>query len=372
LTELGKIIQRIQELHSSGEKCALATVVNVSGSAYRRPGARMLFSAKGREAGFVSAACMEADLFEKVKEVLAVNKSALFSYDTTAPEDEIFGIGQGCGGYVEILVEPVALTKPMHLLSLLQKTNDYKNICALVSVFNGDNSFGIELGTKYFIANNESENLLLEINTLRDKIFVDSLGALKTGRSGVRHYEVPEGNVDVFIEIVHPSTSLIIFGATPDVKPLVQTVAKIGWQVAVVDHRAAYAVKGDFPEADSVMLLHPDEYSTRLQITPETYAVIMIHQFQAEMAALKFLFMSQAKYIGLLGPKSKSNLLLKHLADNEFIPTEEQLSRLHNPVGLDIGAENADEIAISITAEIQAVIKGRTPTFLKNRQGPIH
>jgi xanthine/CO dehydrogenase XdhC/CoxF family maturation factor len=148
--------------------------------------------------------------------------------------------------------------------------------------------------------------------------------------------------------------------------------AGLGWNVTIVDHRSAYAAKKDFPEADAVTLLSPEDYGAHLRLTAETCAVVMIHQFLAEANALRFLLSSANRYVGLLGPKSKCDLLLQHLASEGFTPTGEQLVKLHNPVGLDLGAETAEEIAISIVAEIQAIIHNRNGGFLKNRQGSIH
>ena len=164
----------------------------------------------------------------------------------------------------------------------------------------------------------------------------------------------------------------MLFGATPDVQPLVRTAAELGWSVTIVDHRAAYARAADFPEADTVLLLSPEEYADRIRLTAETYAVIMIHQFLAEAQALRFLLPSPVRYIGLLGPKSKCSLLLQYLESEGFSHTKEQLEKLHNPAGLDLGAETAEEIALSISAEILARTRDRKPGFLKNRQGAIH
>ena len=372
MNELRKIVQRLHELRSSGEPCALATIVSVHGSAYRRPGARMLFSKNGREAGFVSAACLEADLFEKVKEVITRNKTALFSYDTTAPEDAIFGIGQGCGGIVEILVEPVGSEQTAPLLSLLQKVCEQNESCALAVVYKSNGEQSETIGARFLFTISGCKSSTLTRAELSENIVRDAEETLQTGKSVTKQYKYSCSTAEVFIEIIQPPVPLLIFGATPDVRPLVRLAAELGWNSNVVDHRAAYAVKKDFPEADAVILLPPEEYAQQLRISPETYAVIMIHQFAAEAQALRFLLSSTIRYIGLLGPKSKCELLLQHLTSEGFQPTKEQLAKLHNPVGLDLGAETAEEIAVSIVSEIQAIIHNRNGSFLKDRQGPIH
>jgi xanthine/CO dehydrogenase XdhC/CoxF family maturation factor len=332
----------------------------------------MLFSKKGREAGFVSAACLEADLFEKAKDVISISKPALFSYDTTAPEDSVFGVGQGCGGFVEILIEPIPTDQIVQSIALLQAAIEQNELCALATVYksNGDNSETI--GTKLFFVNSDRKTSSLTQTELDENTTRDIEQALRIGQSTTKHYDYSKSYADVFIEIIHPPIPLLIFGATTDVKPLVRLASELGWNVTVIDHRSAYAVKKDFPEADTVLLISPEDYAQRLHLTPETCAVVMIHQFAAEANALRFLLSSTIRYIGLLGPKSKFDSLLQHLSAEGFIPTEEQLIKLHNPVGLDLGAETAEEIAISIVAEIQAIMKNRNGGFLKDRQGPIH
>ena len=372
MKELRKILQRINELQFSGEPCALATIVSARGSAYRRPGARMLFSKNGREAGFVSAACLETDLFEKVKEVIAMNKSALFSYDTTAPEDAIFGIGQGCGGFVEILVEPIGREQTAPLLALLQMVSEQNEPSALALVYKSTGEQSETVGARFLFTISGNKSSSLTQAELSEDITRDAEKALHTGKSIINHYNYSSSTAEVFIEIIQRSVPLLLFGATPDVRPLVRLAAELGWNSTVVDHRAAYAVKKDFPEADAVILLHPEEYAQHLHLAPETYAVIMIHQFLAEAKALQFLLSSTVRYIGLLGPKSKCNLLLQHLASEGFTPAQDQMAKLHNPVGLDIGAETAEEIAVSIVSEIQAIIHNRNGSFLKDRQGAIH
>jgi xanthine dehydrogenase accessory factor len=372
MKELRKILHRLEELQLSGEPCALATIVSVHGSAYRRPGARMLCSKKGREAGFVSAACLEADLFEKVKDVIANSKPALFSYDTTAPEDTVFGIGQGCGGFVEILIEPIHIDHTTQSLALLQMVSDLNELCALATIYKSNGVNNETIGAKLLLSVSGRKTSSLTQAELSENIMRDIEQVLRIGQSITKHYDYSKSTADVFIEIINPPIPLLVLGATPDVKSIVHLAAELGWNVTVVDHRSAYAVKKDFPEADTVLLLSPEDYAQHLHLTLETCAVIMIHQFAAEANALRFLLSSTIQYVGLLGPKSKCDLLFQHLSAEGFIPTKEQLAKLHNPVGLDIGAETAEEIAISIVAEIQAIIKSRKGGFLKDRQGPIH
>ena len=370
--EIRTICTRIDELRSSGEPCALATIVSVHGAAYRRPGARMLFSIKKREAGFISAACLENDLFEKVKKVIALNKPVLFSYDTTAPEDAIFGIGQGCGGVVDILVVPMGSEQTAPLLAFLQTVSELNEPCAVALVYKSTGEQSETIGGNLLLTVSGKISSTLTQTELSKNITRDAEQALLIGKSVTKQYNYSHSTAEVFIEIIPPPVHLLLFGATPDVRPLVRLSAQLDWNSTVIDHRAAYAVKKDFPDVDEVILSPPEEYAQHLRISPETVAVIMVHQFAAEAQALRFLLSSTIRYIGLLGPKSKCELLLQHLSAEGFTPTKEQLAKLHNPVGLDIGAETAEEIALSISTEILTIVRNRKAGFLKDRQGAIH
>lgn len=365
MKEIRDIVKAVHRLEREGRHTALLTVVSVRGSAYRRPGTRMLVSEKGQEVGSISTLCLESDLFEKAKHVIASEKPALISYDTTAPEDAIFGIGQGCAGKVKILIEP--FTSQSKIFHLLNQVTEGRSTTTLTTIFHADGIYADLFATHY-----DHDLLATFPIQFRNVLQSDIHQTLEKKIAATRRYEEPNGSVEVLIEILRPPLRLTIFGATSDVIPLVSFASELGWYVILVDHRSAYATQENFPLADEIVVCPPDEVGTRIRLKPETFAVVMVHQFEAEKILLRTLLPSSVCYVGLLGPRNKRDLLLQYLAAEGFIPTAEQRRKLHNPIGLDVGAETAEEIALSIVAEIQAILTNRLPQHLKNKNGPIH
>ncbi len=370
MKELSEIVSAAELLRKSGKKGALATVVRVQGSAYRRPGARMLFSERGREAGFVSAGCLETDLMERARKVMSSNLPVLISYDTSSTDDLIMGLGLGCNGMVEILLEP--LNENMDFkLRFLRSLVDKKQSGAMATVFR-QQGFSGGLGRALAVASDK--NTLNNFNNveLAGLVTRDALSVLRSGLSATKKYELKNATVEMSIEAILPTLPLVIFGAGPDAQPLIKFAHELGWHTTLVDHRPAFATKENFPLADAVIVSHAEELSKHFEIDSQTVAIIMTHNFPTELKLLRLLLPSPARYVGLLGPKNKFDLLSQHLSQEGFEPTKEQLIKLHTPIGLDIGAETPDEIAFSIIAEIKAVIEGRKAGFLKNLDGPIH
>ncbi len=370
MKELSEIVSAAELLRKSGHKGALATVVKVQGSAYRRPGARMLFSERGREAGFVSAGCLEADLMERARKVMSSNLPALVSYDTSSTDDLIMGLGLGCNGTVEILLEPLN-EKMDSKLRFLRSLVEKKQFGVLATVFREKGSSGL-IGRALTVSSDRSVHNDFMNAELAGMVALDAMNVLRAGLSASNRYEAKNASVEMLIEAILPPLPLVIFGAGPDAQPLIKFAHELGWHTTMVDHRPAYATKENFPLADAVIVSRPEELSKHLEIEPQTVAIIMTHNFPTELKLLRLLLPSQARYVGLLGPKSKFDLLSQHLRQEGFEPTKEQLKKLHTPVGLDIGAETPEEIAFSVIAEIKAVIEGRGAGFLKNLDGPIH
>jgi xanthine/CO dehydrogenase XdhC/CoxF family maturation factor len=340
----------------------------------------MLFSERGREAGFVSAGCLEADLMERARKVMSSNVPALISYDTSSTDDLIMGLGLGCNGMVEILLEPLGENIDFKLRSL-RSLVDKKQRGAMATVFR-EKGFSETLGRVLAVSSDKSTLNDFNNAELAGIVAHDALNVLRTGLSATKRYELKNATVEVLIEAILPPLPLVIFGAGPDAQPLIKFAHELGWHTTLVDHRPAFATKENFPLADAVIVSHAEELSDQWQvglkadqpvkIDSQTVALIMTHNFPTELKLLRLLLPSPARYVGLLGPKNKFDLLSQHLSKEGFEPTKDQLKKLHTPVGLDIGAETPEEIAFSIIAEIKAVIEGREAGFLKNLDGPIH
>lgn len=328
MKELAEIVAAWEAICTEGGGALLATVVGVSGSTYRRPGARMLLSREGRLAGSVSGGCLEGDILQKAW-WRTEQGAAIVTYDSTdADEDVIWGFGLGCNGVVQVLLERVSPERPGPLNALTSVLREH------------------------------APRIIITVTASDDPAV--PLGTAPPG------WTPPEG-VTVFQETVQPPAPLVIFGAGQDALPLVRLAKELGWHVTVADTRGKRARPEPFPLADCVCLGWPD-----IEIDERTAAVVMTHNYPDDRRVLQSLLLSSAGYIGQLGPRVRTERLLAEIADDGLFVTEEMRSRLHAPIGLDLGADNPEEIALSIVAEIQAARAGRDGGSLRNRRAPLH
>ena len=361
-----KTLQSIGQLAAEarpGDVLAMATVMHVRGSAYRRPGARMLMNAAGRSAGMISGGCLENDVRERAHEVIATGKPILVTYDSTAPDDIVFGLGLGCNGIVQILIEPLIAGDETGLLAFFAACVARRQMGRIATIFQSEKS---PLGARVLRWPDGRVT-----STCHDPALTSALAqALQenaTRRNAVRGVALPDGsNAGVLLETVAPPVPLTIFGAGDDAIPLAQMAKLLGWHVTVIDHRPAYATPARFPTADAVHCLRPESLSSCPEVVfpPESLVMIMTHHFSHDRALLRALLPRPLRYFGILGPKSRTQRLMDGNEDN--------LSRLHAPAGLDIGAETPEEIAVSILGEMQTVLTQRPGGLLRDRNAPIH
>jgi xanthine/CO dehydrogenase XdhC/CoxF family maturation factor len=199
----------------------------------------------------------------------------------------------------------------------------------------------------------------------------DARKALADGRALVCRYEADE-ELEIFFDVIEPPRPLFVFGAEQDALPLVRLARTLGWHTTVVDTRARGATRERFAEADEVILCRAEEVAARLPLPSRAAAVLMTHNYLHDVELLRALLPAPLTYLGVLGPKERTRKLLEELrAQGEAFP-DSWPARLHSPVGIDIGAETPDEIALSIVAEIRAVCAGRRAGFLRDRDAPIH
>lgn len=369
MKELQEILKKISQF-APEEKAILATVVDVVGSGYRRPGARMLIDAEGKSVGTVSGGCLEADVLARAEKVLQTGEAAVITYDTTRDENSVFGLGMGCRGVVRVLLE--SIEKESFLIEILQSVfaSRKKQIAATLISSDGN----LPTGGRVFYGENGkfmTKNLpifLESFSQTRQDCF-DLLNESGQGASLVQTYETETGTHEFFIEKITPPLSLLLFGAGYDALPLADFAKKLGWRVTVIDHRAAFASEERFPEADEIIISPPENLRDDLFADENSVAVVMTHNYERDLAHLSRLLKSNFRYVGALGPKTRAEKLLKE--SNETF-SEEQLKKLYAPVGLDIGASAPEEIALAIIAEIKSVLARRTGGFLRNRQSSIY
>jgi xanthine dehydrogenase accessory factor len=292
------VFDEIARLHKAGRRSALATLTNVQGSAYRRPGARLLIRDDGTMLGNVSGGCLEEDLRERALRVIASGAPEHVHYDTGPDESILWGLGLGCNGKIDIHLEP----SPVEQADAIRKQ------------LSGDNPFAIAAGD--------------------------------------------------FVDTLTPPHDLVVVGAGDDAVPLVRLALESGFRVTVVDHRKAYLRRRLFRGA-KLVCARADAATRRVPATERALVVIKNHHLEYDRAWFARFAATPVRYIGLLGPRARRDEILKtHGSD---LP-----SVVYGPTGLDIGAEGSEQIAVSIVAELLAVVAGREPRHLREREGTIH
>lgn len=384
MNEVQALVQAFDEANIRGEWCALATVVSVEGSSYRRHGARMLVRADGTSTGTISAGCLEADVIEHATSVIKAGAAKLVKYDTASTNDEMaWGLGLGCNGIVRVLVEPLApVSSYVEALRRSCEANTGGAPVVVATVFQyippgqpiPSRAARVAIGARLFIDETgkvSRENLSDEIASL---IEGDVRLTGHAESTTARIYEFAGGSLEVLVETLLPPVQLVVFGAGHDALPIVELARGLGWQTEVVDPQARPVSLSRFAVADQVTLARPEEVGSRVKVTPWTLTLLMSHNYSNDLELLKFLLASPARYIGVMGPRDRTERMLSELAANEetFRLDETDLARLHAPVGLDIGANTSAEIALSIVAEMRAVLDARRGGMLRERRGSIH
>ncbi len=372
MKELQEILKAYEAIKQVEGKAILATIVKVKGSTYRRPGARMLIREDGISIGALSSGCLEADVIERAKKAMESHDGLCVTYDMTSPDEDMWGLNQGCSGVVQILLEPLPFNaRSLHLKFIAACLSDNKS-GVIASVFRVDGEFRARVGSHLFVSEDGRIEEDIKNPALCAALTEDCLSVLRSKTSSVREHRFTEGIVESFVEFIRPPLPFIIFGAGADAIPLARFADELGWNVTVVDHRPAFLTSDRFPTADILLSARPEEIADKLPIRAHSAAVIVTHNFSHDLQLLRTLLPSPALYVGLLGPSKRAEMLLDKLRESGFTPTSIQLGRFHSPIGLNIGAESPEEIALSILAEIQAFMSGRSGGFLSNHAGPIH
>ena len=365
MKEIKDIIQAYDQALQTGLGAALATVVHVEGSSYRRPGARMLVTEDGRLTGAISGGCLEGDALHKALYAIQQQQNKLVVYDTTGEDDLRFGVQLGCNGIVDILFEPIDSRQPHNPIQLLRELIRERRDAVLVTLFSSDRT-GEHPGTSLLYTGDGIQTSLAAEH--KDIVLADVRTAFEEKVSSFRQYPVFNG----FVEHLPTPPALVIAGAGNDVMPLVAITSLLGWHTTVVDGRPHHATRERFPKADEVLVARPLEVLSRIVTDAHTLFVLMTHNYNYDIALLKELVQKGYPYIGILGPRKKLDRMLEELSQAGLTLDEQQLSALHGPVGLDIGAETAEEIAVSIVAELKVILSRRTGNMLKNKNHPIH
>jgi len=359
---VSKLLEIYEQEQRENRSCVLATIIETQGSTYQKPGAFMLFTEDGRYFGLLSGGCIEHDLMEHAKKVFSTGKPTTVLYDMRSADDLIWGLGSGCNGAIKIFMEQVRPNSCHHALWVTQQCYDSQRDAAYAMVIReGDEQ---PIPGESFFCQMDGEPALFDLSSeLQQQIKSEIASVLKTAKPRLFEFAADQA---VFVNHITPPPQLLILGAGPDVIPVVEFARQLDWSVSVVDHRPAYADPKRFPE--TAVYLDSSRQLDKINLNRIDAAIVMSHHFDSDFDYLGQLFASSIQYIGLLGPIQRRDLLLDKLG----LERGQVAHRFYSPIGLDIGGSSPEAIALSIVAEVQSFLSGRTGANLKIREGAIH
>jgi xanthine/CO dehydrogenase XdhC/CoxF family maturation factor len=329
-------IHDILQMISTSNEGVLATIIRVEGSAYRKEGTSMLFHKNGTRTGILSAGCLENDLELRVKEWFGTSEPHTIVYHMQAEDDLSWGQGAGCNGIITVLLEPIDDQLLEHLIMLknhlelgkrvtmIKQLDEHLSASSCLFMTDDGTVFGSWTGRDVLLAKSQLKNY-----------------HLKPPKS--RTFYSTELASNLYIHTFEPKPQLMIFGAGEDVIPLVDLASKTGFSVIVSDWRPALCDKKMFPNADHLIVGFPEESLEKITFHPSDSAIVVSHNFQRDKEYLQYLLTKKIRYLGVLGSKNRTQRLL----DGNDIPPH-----VKSPIGLSIGAEGPEEIAVSIVAEL--------------------
>ena len=323
-----------------GEPLVVATIISTLGSTYRKAGAQMLIAADGAVAGLLSGGCLEGDLAAHAEGVLADGQPKIVEYDTRGSDDLIWGIGLGCEGAMRILLTRLAVDNDYEPFAYLQRSRNEHRAGSFAFVVETNNPL-YALGSAY---HGQAPTLPGAVQEL-----------LAESRPSTGSSIVSAAETTFLVIPVELPVKLLVLGAGPDAMPLVDIAGMLSWDITVLDHRPAYAVPERFPRARIVTCQPVSALPAVLATQSFDAAVVMSHHLPSDTTYLAALAASTIRYVGLLGPAPRRHRLL---SDIGTLSTK-LASRLYGPVGLDIGANTPETIALAIVSEVQAMLSGR-------------
>ncbi|MCU1763208.1 XdhC family protein [Pseudomonas sp. 14P_8.1_Bac3] len=371
MSGLNDLLCAIENAARQGEESVLATVVKVEGSAYRRPGARMLIPFHGRTIGTVSGGCLEQDLAKKAWWLTESGEPVVRRYSTGATEDEgdeqsALTFGLGCNGTVFVMLERLRAKAPSMAIELLRQVHDRLQPAAIATVIATSRRSSVRVGDRVVTGAGPA---------LRDPVLNSAVRralrkTLSDKKSSLRLYTGPHGEVEVFFEYLAPPPRLVIFGAGHDAQPLVRMSKLLGWHVSVIDSRSHFARPERFPQADAVIVADLDGAFDLAPLINDAAVAVMTHSYRQDRHWLGHVLQGAPAYVGQLGPRERTERLLDDIGPRRL--TVAALQTLHFPMGLDLGGDAPESVALSILAEMTAALHLRNGGMLKHRSKPIY
>ena len=341
---LGALLPLFLTERAAGRAVALGVLIHTAGSTYQRPGALLCIAADGQYAGLISGGCLEGDLAEHAREVIAGAPARRVTYDLRNPHDLLWGLGAGCEGEMHILLVRVGPQERWEPLTHLAAAYAAHRPTA-IGLISESADPGMALGMLALVGTGTQHALPHDAHAAIERAI---------GLTQPSEFVVP-GRYRLFLLPLALPPRLLLLGAGPDALPVARLAAELHWKVTVIDHRSALASPARFPEAERVLTLPAEHLLTGLEANGFQAAVVMTHQLQADCDYLRALARTSVPYIGLLGPAARAERLLEDLGED----ARTLHTRLHAPVGLDLGGRSAQAIALSIVAEILAFLHGK-------------
>ncbi|HTS79004.1 MAG TPA: XdhC family protein [Myxococcaceae bacterium] len=368
MRELKDIVVGWADLRRQGAEVVLATVVATSGSTYRRPGARLLLSAERWIAGGISGGCLERDVLSKAW-WRTREGPVVVTYDSTSADDEeTWTFGLGCNGRVDVLLERLPTSGETHPVDFIARCLEGRRTGVMATVFRG----APETMGRRLLLDGDGIRSDLPAGPFRDRLAAEAAVVTGEGKTRTADLATASGVSGVLLEVIRPPRSLVVFGAGQDAVPLVRLATTLGFHLTVVSNTSGGAPPDLFQEATIRLTASPKVIADKLVLERDAAVVIMTHNVGHDRGYLRFALESGCGYVGVLGPRSRTERLLSELAERGFEPSAAQRALLYTPVGLNLGADQPEDIALSILAEIQAALSGSDARSLRLLPGPIH
>ena len=353
-----ELFDQFDQLRRSSGRVAMATLVNTRGTTPRKEGAKMLVDDRGGVLGSVTiGGCVDAQVIEESADVLSTMRPRLL--ELNLGDEEAWEIGLTCGGTIEVFVEPVALDRSddraAQLWERVRAHVGRGGHAAIVTRLEDDR------GQKLLVLDDDTTDGTLGDPALDERVLAEAHDAIARGTSRT----VAVGDVRAFIEVVAPAALLLVVGASHVAMPLTSLARVLGYRTVVIDGRPRFATRERFPDVDELKIGIPSELVTTYPMTPSTALVLVAHDYKYDLPVLKHALATDAGYIGMLGSARRGDAILKLLVEDGIDPAV--LARVRVPIGLDLGARSAAEIALAVLAEIQAVRGGGTGLPMRER-----
>ncbi len=356
------VLSSIRDVLAGADRGVLATVIDVEGSAYRRPGAKMVIPEDEDGIGHITAGCLEDEVERLAAEVLDSGEPRVETYDLRPEaEDDVWGLGVGCNGIIDVLLEPI--------------DESYRPVVDAVTA-------GEDIGVLTVIDGGDATGARAYYEPTADRFDrgerfpADTADRLRDVAAELtsqgRADSIDVGGLTVFVDGIAAPDDLVVVGTGPDVGPIAELGKQAGFAVTVLGFRGANATPERFPSADDVRSTSPAQVRDALDLDEDTYVVLATHNFVDDRLALDEFLQSPVPYVGLLGPRERFEDMVEDFDAEGRTFDDSELERVYTPVGLDLGAGSPYGIALSIVSEVVAVSNDRRPRHLREREGPIH